>query len=248
MSTTSSSNSKIPPSPTTTTTTASQEDMALHQLADGSSEKHEGIVVDPTQTHASLVEEDSELQYPRGVRLALIVTALFASMFVVAMSQTILAAAIPTITDSFQSYDDIGWYSTGEHITAVSLQLPFGRAYSLLDNKRTYIMCMVIFVIGSAICGSAPSSIPLILGRTIQGVGCAGVFGGTFILIARFTPLRKRPLFAGLVGAAYAVASVLGPIIGTLSLHTTLAALLTTILLDRRRVHHQSFMEMVLLL
>ncbi|KAF7198020.1 MFS-type efflux pump MFS1 [Pseudocercospora fuligena] len=208
MSTPSSSWSKTQQS----STTAFDSDIALQSVTKDS-EKATETVTD-TKPNRSSFEHDDEPQYPTGLRLVFIVVALFASMFLVAISQTVLAAAIPTITDVFDSYNDIGWYSTGEQLTAVSLQLPFGRAYSLLNNKWTYVASMVIFMVGSAICGAAPSSIPLIFGRTIQGVGCAGVFGGTFILIARFTPLRKRALFAGLVGAAYAVASVLGPIIG----------------------------------
>lgn len=152
--------------------------------------------------------------YPKGLRLALIVLALFSSIFIVAISQTVLATAIPTITSIFDSYDDIAWYSAGEQITAVALQLPFGRAYSVLNNKFTFLGSVIVYLVGSAICGSAITSVALIVGRAIQGVGMAGVFGGTFIIIARITPLRTRSLFAGLFGAAYAVASVIGPVIG----------------------------------
>ncbi|KAJ0302575.1 hypothetical protein COL516b_007113 [Colletotrichum fioriniae] len=156
--------------------------------------------------------EIDEPPYPTGVQLGLIVFALFCSVFIVAVSQTVLATAIPTITSVFNSSDDIAWYSTGEQITAVALQLPFGQAYSLFNNKWTFLTSVIIYLAGSAVCGSAPSSVALIIGRAIQGVGMAGVFGGSFIVIARITPLRKRSLFAGLFGAAYAIASVIGPI------------------------------------
>ncbi|KAL2875563.1 hypothetical protein SGCOL_009180 [Colletotrichum sp. CLE4] len=156
--------------------------------------------------------EADEPPYPTGVQLGLIVFALFCSVFIVAVSQTVLATAIPTITSVFNSSDDIAWYSTGEQITAVALQLPFGQAYSLFNNKWTFLTSVVIYLAGSAVCGSAPTSVALIIGRAIQGVGMAGVFGGSFIVIARITPLRKRSLFAGLFGAAYAIASVIGPI------------------------------------
>lgn len=160
--------------------------------------------------------EIDEPPYPTGVQLGLIVFALFCSVFIVAVSQTVLATAIPTITSVFNSSDDIAWYSTGEQITAVALQLPFGQAYSLFNNKWTFLTSVIIYLAGSAVCGSAPSSVALIIGRAIQGVGMAGVFGGSFIVIARITPLRKRSLFAGLFGAAYAIASVIGPIMGML--------------------------------
>lgn len=167
-----------------------------------------------SQQKNELETEVGEPPYPKGIQLGLIVFALFCSVFIVAVSQTVLATAIPTITSVFNSSDDIAWYSTGEQITAVALQLPFGQAYSLFNNKWTFLTSVVIYLVGSAICGSAPTSVALIIGRAIQGVGMAGVFGGSFIVIARITPLRKRSLFAGLFGAAYAIASVIGPIIG----------------------------------
>ncbi|KAI3553814.1 MFS transporter [Colletotrichum abscissum] len=168
--------------------------------------------------------EADEPPYPTGVQLGLIVFALFCSVFIVAVSQTVLATAIPTITSVFNSSDDIAWYSTGEQITAVALQLPFGQAYSLFNNKWTFLTSVVIYLAGSAVCGSAPTSVALIIGRAIQGVGMAGVFGGSFIVIARITPLRKRSLFAGLFGAAYAIASVIGPIMVNLPIGAVVVA------------------------
>ncbi|KAJ0166958.1 putative HC-toxin efflux carrier TOXA [Colletotrichum tanaceti] len=159
--------------------------------------------------------EVGEPSYPNGLQLGLIVFALFCSVFIVAVSQTVLATAIPTITSVFNSSNDIAWYSTGgEQITGVAFQLPFGQAYSLFNNKWTFLGSVVIYLAGSAVCGAAPTSAALIVGRAVQGVGMAGVFGGSFIVIARITPLRKRSLFAGLFGAAYAIASVIGPILG----------------------------------
>lgn len=122
---------------------------------------------------------------------------------------------IQTITSEFRSYDDVAWYSTGEQISAVALLLPFGRMYALLNNKWVYLASVATYLVGSALCGASPTSTVFIIGRSIQGAGLAGVFGGTFIVIARITPLRTRSLYAGLCGAAYAIAAVVGPVIGT---------------------------------
>ncbi|GKT47428.1 efflux pump aflT [Colletotrichum spaethianum] len=168
--------------------------------------------------------DPNEPPYPTGITLGLIVFALFCSVFIVAVSQTVLATAIPTITSVFNSSDDIAWYSTGEQITAVAFQLPFGQAYSLFNNKWTFLASVLIYLVGSAVCGAAPSSAALIVGRAVQGVGMAGVFGGSFIVIARITPLRKRSLFAGLFGAAYAIASVVGPVMVNLPIGAVVVA------------------------
>ncbi|TLD18590.1 hypothetical protein PspLS_10179 [Pyricularia sp. CBS 133598] len=159
-------------------------------------------------------EEDEESQYPSGLPFALTIFSLVAAAFIVAVSQLVIATAIPTISDTFQSFGDISWYSVGGQVTSVSMLLPFGQAYTLLNNKWTYVTSVNIYLLGSAICGFAPSSVVLIVGRMAQGVGMAGVLTGIFIILARITPLRKRSLFAGLFGGVYAISSVLGPIIG----------------------------------
>ena len=102
------------------------------------------------------------------------------------------------------------------NLQACAFQLPFGRAYSLLSIKWTFLVCICVYLIGSAVCGAAPTSIALILGRAIAGIGSAGVLGGAYIIISRNTPLRKRSLFMGLIGATFAIATVLGPLIGML--------------------------------
>ncbi|KAK4546951.1 hypothetical protein LTR36_001683 [Oleoguttula mirabilis] len=157
---------------------------------------------------------DDNTVYPTGARLALLCIALCSSVFIVALSNTIISTAIPTITSVFNSYDDIGWYSSGELITACAFQLPFGRFYALLNTKWTFLGSLIVYLLGSAVCGAAPSSIALIVGRAIAGIGAAGVIGGTFIILARNVPLRKRSLFTGLIGATFAIASVVGPVVG----------------------------------
>ena len=67
---------------------------------------------------------------------------------------------------------------------------------------------------GSAVCGAAPSSNALIVGRAVAGVGSAGIFAGALVIIAYTVPLRKRPIYTGLVGAMYGIASIAGPLLG----------------------------------
>lgn len=85
---------------------------------------------------------------------------------------------------------------------------------SLLSTKWTFISTILIFEVASAICGSAPNSIALIIGRAIAGIGSAGIFGGAFIIIAESVPLSKRPLYNGVIGGTFGIASVVGPLLG----------------------------------
>ena len=76
------------------------------------------------------------------------------------------------------------------------------------------MVSIVLFEIGSAICGAAPNSTTFIVGRAIAGLGSAGVFSGGLIIIVYTVPLHKRPMYTGTIGGVFGIASVMGPLVG----------------------------------
>lgn len=95
-----------------------------------------------------------------------------------------------------------------------SFQLIYGKIYTFYSLKWTFLSAIGVFELGSLICGVAPNSETLIIGRAIAGLGCAGIFSGALIILAHSVPLRKRPIYTGLIGAMYGIASVAGPLMG----------------------------------
>jgi MFS family permease len=89
-----------------------------------------------------------------------------------------------------------------------------GRIYRLYSTKWVFIIFLVVFEVGSALCGAAPTSIAFILGRAIAGLGSAGIFTGSMMIILPLVPLRKRPIYTSLFGVSNGISSVLGPVLG----------------------------------
>lgn len=76
---------------------------------------------------------EDEVEYPKGMKLVVILAALLLTIFLVALDQTIISTAIPKITDQFHSIKDIGWYGSAYLLTATALQPTFGRVYTIFS-------------------------------------------------------------------------------------------------------------------
>jgi EmrB/QacA subfamily drug resistance transporter len=158
---------------------------------------------------------DDDVQvYPSLPKTVLIMLSLYVSIFLVALDRTILGPAIPAITNQFNSIKDIGWYSSAYMLTSCGFILLYGRIYTFFPTKPVFLSGIVLFEIGSAICGAAQNSVMLITGRAIAGLGSSGVFTGAILIMLNTVPLHKRPLLQGLFGACFGVASVTGPLLG----------------------------------
>ncbi|KAF3030551.1 hypothetical protein E8E15_007924 [Penicillium rubens] len=153
-------------------------------------------------------------QYPKGPQLALITLALCLGVFLVALDNSIIATAIPKITGQFHSLDDVGWYGSAYLLTTASLQLLFGKFYTFFNVKWTYLVAIGLFELGSLICGVANSSLTLIMGRAVAGIGSAGIFSGSLIIVAHSVALKRRPLYNSCIGGMFGISSVAGPLLG----------------------------------
>lgn len=90
----------------------------------------------------------------------------------------------------------------------------WGKAFKYFPIKTVFILSILVFEVGSLICGVAPNSNAFIAGRAITGAGVAGTFSGCYIIIAFSSPPKIRPAMTSILGATYAVASIVGPLIG----------------------------------
>ena len=200
---------------------------SLHSTTD----KPLGEKAEQNQTAVDHGDEEKNFK-PKSLAFWTIIAGVYLAIFLVALvsclwrlphpsiqliswqDRMIIATAIPRITDEFHSIQDIGWYGSAYMLTAACFFPISGRVYQLYPTKWVFLTTIVIFEVGSVICGAAPNSIAFIIGRAIAGLGSAGVFTGGMMIIVPLVPLRKRPIFNSMFGLAFGLSSVLGPVVG----------------------------------
>lgn len=99
-------------------------------------------------------------------------------------------------------------------LTSSAFMLFLGRVYTFYNPKWVFLTIIAIFELGSAICGAAPTSTAFIVGRAIAGFGAAGMMNGAIVIMVNIIPLAKRPIYQGIFGSVFGIASVVGPLLG----------------------------------
>ncbi|KAJ7738153.1 ABC transporter [Mycena metata] len=147
-------------------------------------------------------------------RLAVVFAAMLLSILLVALDQTILATALPRIASDFNAFPLQGWVATSFVLTESTFLLFFGQMLRLFPAKWILVSTVGIFEIGSIMCAASQNMGTLIAGRTISGVGAAGMFVALLQVLSQATRLEDRPKYMGMLGGVFGISQIIGPLIG----------------------------------
>jgi len=147
-------------------------------------------------------------------QLYLLFAGLMIGLLLSELDQNIFSTALPTIAGELGGVDHMLWVTT-PYLVAATVTMPvYGKLGDLLGRQRLFLAALAIFMAGSVVGGLAPDLTWLIVGRIVQGLGGGGLLILVQAIIADVISARERARYLGFVSAMFALAAVLGPLLG----------------------------------
>ena len=144
----------------------------------------------------------------------IIMASVMASLFLVALDQTIISTALGKIVEDFNAYSSLSWVVTAYLITT-TITTPIAGKFSDMFGRRTVLLVGVtIFSLGSLLSGMSGDVNQLILYRALQGIGGGIITANAFTIVGDLFAARERGRWQGLIGSVFGIASFIGPLLG----------------------------------
>lgn len=149
-------------------------------------------------------------------RMLVLITGLLLAQLIASIEGTVVSTAAPTIVADLGGLKQISWVFTGYLLTSTATTPLWGKLSDLFGRRWLYELSIVIFMVGSVLCGAATSMEMLVGARILQGVGAGGIFTLTMTIMGDVLSPRERGKYQGYMMSVFATATVLGPLVGGL--------------------------------
>lgn len=146
--------------------------------------------------------------------IMVIISALMLAMLLAALDQTIVSTALPRIANDLHGLSKYSWVATAYLLTSAVATPLYGKISDMFGRKKIFQTAIIIFLVGSALCGLSQTMNQLIFFRGLQGIGAGGLMTLVFAIIGDIVPARQRGRYQGYFGAVFAASSVVGPLLG----------------------------------
>lgn len=150
----------------------------------------------------------------KKTNVLLVTIALFVATFMTAIEGTIVSTAMPTIISNLHGMKLMNWVFSIYLLTNAMMTPIYGKMADRIGRKPIFIFGLVLFVIGSSLCGLSHQMETLIISRAIQGMGAGAIMPVSFTIIADIYPIEKRAKVLGFNGSAWGIASIIAPLLG----------------------------------
>ncbi|MCW2607864.1 MAG: putative multidrug resistance protein [Frankiales bacterium] len=147
-------------------------------------------------------------------QILVVLSGLLLGMFLAALDQTIVSTAMRTIADELDGQTAQAWVTTAYLITSTISTPLYGKLSDSYGRKPFYVFAIVIFLVGSLLCGTATDIYQLAAYRAIQGLGAGGLMSLAFAIVGDLVPPRERGRYQAYFMAVFGTSSVLGPVLG----------------------------------
>ena len=149
-----------------------------------------------------------------ATRRRLIFAALLLVLFIASLDQTIVSTALPTIVGDLGGLQHLSWVVTAYLLASTVVGPLYGKLGDLYGRKPVLQVALVLFLVGSVLCGLAQSMPQLIAFRFVQGLGGGGLMVVTLAVVGDLVAPRERGRYQGMFGGVFGVATVAGPLLG----------------------------------
>ncbi len=169
------------------------------------------MLADSEKPTTAAVAEHSVLTHSE---IMVVMSALMLVMLLAALDQTIVSTALPRIATELNGLNKLSWVATAYLLTSAVTTPLYGKISDMFGRKRIFQFAILIFLLGSILCGASQTMNQLVIARALQGVGAGGLMSLVLAIVGDIIPPRQRGTYMGYFGAVFGLSSVAGPLLG----------------------------------